>query len=99
STTIQLRRNHGVTGTVLARPLYGNVPANPPPGFYDPRPLAGVTVKLYRSDVVYIRAPDPDRTVVTGADGRFDFSDVDFASVNVVCEAPSYVTQSQNVDL
>lgn len=99
SLSVGLRRTRGITGTVLARPLYGIVPADPPPGFHDPRPLSGAKVMLYRADVVYIRAPDPDRTVITGADGRFDFSDIDFASARVVVEIDQYRTKTEYVDL
>jgi hypothetical protein len=97
--TIRLRRTRGVSGVVLTRPLYGNVPVDPPPGYLDPRPLPGARVTLYRTDVVYIVAPGPDRTATTDANGRFEFPDVNFSSARVVVEKSSYRTASQNVVL
>lgn len=102
---IRLKPSRGISGVVLARPLYGILPADPPAHFFEPRPLAGAKVTVYRTDVVYIQpypgivAPGPDRTAITGADGRFDFPDVDFASARVVIEKDSYNTHSENVEL
>jgi hypothetical protein len=102
---IRINRLRGISGVVLARPLYGILPADPPAGFFDPRPLAGAKVTIFRTDVMYIQPypniqrPGPVFTAITGADGRFDFPTSDIRSASVTIEKASYDTHSENVDL
>lgn len=99
SQEIRLRKQRGLSGVVLVRPQYGNVPSDPPPGFFDPRPVAGARVSVYRTDVVYIRAPGPTATAVTDANGRFQFDDVDYTSARVSIELANHTTHYENVTL
>lgn len=98
-TQIELRRESRISGIVMARPLYGAMPVDPPPGWNDPRPLAGVKVSLYRTDVAYIQAPGPNAVVTTGADGRFTFPEANFSRANVVFEMSNYTSTTRDVTL
>ena len=97
--TIRLKKTSGLSGVVVAKPLYGAIPIDPPPGWNDPRPLAGVKCSLYRTDVVYIRDPGPTAVVVTDAEGKFNFPDASYSSARVVFELANYTTQAQSVVL
>ena len=97
--TIRLRKTSGLSGVVVAKPLYGAIPIDPPPGWNDPRPLAGVKCTLYRTDVVYIRDPGPTAVVTTDSEGKFEFPDASYSSARVVFELNNYTTQTQSVAL
>jgi hypothetical protein len=88
-----------VTGVVLVPPQYGILPADPPPGYLDPKPVAGATVQLFRADLYTIQVyppprPAPVRTAVTDASGRFTFSDLDFTKGRLQITYPNHKTVS-----
>lgn len=95
---IELRQT-AIKGAVRARPQVGILPHPLPPGFWDPKPVEGVKVSLFRTDVVYIRAPEANQVVTTGADGQFEFADVPYASVRLVFEKNGFRTETKDLQV
>lgn len=78
---VSLERRAALSGTVL----------------WNNRALAGVKVSLYRTDVVYIRAPDANAIVTTDSSGRWTIGSADYATYRLIFEKANYRTETRDL--
>jgi hypothetical protein len=107
---VRLSRIRILTGTVLARRMVGNPPADPPPGFWNPVPVAGAEVIVEIDGIARIQDPATGSTAshpeeawigraVTGADGRFRIENIPFSQAILLVRKAGYRSHSEGLRL